>query len=77
MRCTAEHPASLTAFGFRVSGFGFTAYPAFSFFSKISPTSAGFALPLLSFITCPLSKFSAATLPALKSAAGPGFAAIA
>ena len=33
--------------------------------------NAGFALPLLSFITWPLRKFSAATLPALKSAAGP------
>ncbi len=33
--------------------------------SKISPTSAGFALPLLSFITCPLSALSTATLPAL------------
>ena len=50
-------------------------YPR-SFASRISPTSAGFALPLLAFITWPLRKFSAATLPALKSAAGPGFAAI-
>ena len=36
-----------------------------NFFSRISPTSAGFALPLLSFMTWPLRKFSAAGLPAL------------
>src|SRR5437588_12193682 len=48
-----------------------------SFLSKISPTSAGFAFPLLSFITCPFRKFNAAALPALKSAADPGLAAIA
>ena len=37
----------------------------FNFRCSISPTSAGFALPLLSFITCPLRKFSAAVLPDL------------
>ena len=37
----------------------------FSFRSRISPTSAGLALPLESFITWPLSELSAATLPAL------------
>jgi hypothetical protein len=35
----------------------------FNFRSRISPASAGFALPLLSFITWPLRKFSAAALP--------------
>ena len=49
----------------------------FSFRSKISPMRLGFALPLLSFITWPLRKFNAAALPALKSAAGPGLAAMA
>ena len=37
----------------------------FSFRSRISPTSAGFALPLLSFMTWPLRELSAASLPAL------------
>ena len=37
----------------------------FNFRSRISPTRFGLALPLLSFITWPLRKFSAATLPAL------------
>src|ERR1051326_3240838 len=48
----------------------------FSFRSRISPTSAGFALPLLSFITWPLRKFNAAVLPDLKSFAGPGLVAM-
>ena len=39
--------------------------PYFSFCSKIPPMRFGLALPLLSFITWPLRKFSAATLPAL------------
>src|SRR3974390_1029885 len=57
----------------------FCAYAAqaFSFRSRISPASAGLALPLLNFITWPLRKFNAAALPALKSVTGPGFAAIA
>jgi hypothetical protein len=35
----------------------------FNFRSRISPASPGFALPLLSFMTWPLRKFSAAALP--------------
>jgi hypothetical protein len=38
---------------------------ALSFRSRISPTRAGLALPLESFITWPLSALSTATLPAL------------
>src|SRR5689334_13494475 len=44
--------------------------------SRISPTRAGLALPLLTFMTWPLRKFSAATLPARKSSALLGLAAI-
>jgi hypothetical protein len=40
-------------------------YQALSLRSSISPTTAGFALPLLSFITWPLRELSAASLPAL------------
>src|SRR6266404_5041076 len=56
---------------------GMPALPGLSLRSRISPTKAGFALPLLSFITWPLRKLRAAVLPALKSAAGPGLAAMA
>jgi len=36
-----------------------------SFFARISPATAGLAFPLESFMTCPLRKLSAASLPAL------------
>ena len=48
----------------------------FSFRSRISPAVAGLAFPLLSFITCPFKKLSAAVLPARKSATLCGFAAM-
>jgi len=50
-------------------------YP-FNFFSKIWPANCGLAFPFDNLITCPLRKLREATLPALKSATGLGFAAI-
>src|SRR5207249_2640884 len=48
----------------------------FNLRSKISPANCGLALPLESFMTCPLRKLSDAALPALKSAAGFGLDAM-
>src|SRR5947207_3045095 len=47
-----------------------------NFRSKISPASCGLALPFDNFMTWPLRKLREAALPALKSAAGLGLAAI-
>ena len=44
--------------------------------STISVTCLGFALPLLSFMTCPTRKFAALSLPSRTSPTGPGFAAM-
>jgi hypothetical protein len=43
----------------------------------MSPTTAGFAFPCESFITCPLRKLIDAGLPPLYSATAFGFASIA
>src|SRR4029078_12466920 len=59
---TLTSRGSSTSFGMR------DCYYAFSFRSRISPTSCGLAFPLDSLITCPLRKFSDAAFPALKSA---------
>ena len=52
-------------------------HSAASFFATIGATILGSALPFESFMTCPTKNPAAAFLPALKSATGPGLAAIA
>src|SRR4051794_35543897 len=49
---------------------------SFILFPRISPTTAGFAFPLDSFITWPLRKLMAAAFPLRKSATTFGFAAM-
>ena len=59
------------------SGIRDQAHSAASFLATRPPTILGSALPFESFMTCPTKNPAAAFLPALKSATGPGFAAIA